>query len=196
MNSTAGGLTVPLILASTSPIRAALLRGARVPFETESPGVDESACTEPDPAGRAAALAEAKALAVARRRPGRLVLGSDQVLSLDGRHVPKCATDADVALRLRELSGRAHRFDTAFALARDGRIVARGATRSEVEFHALEEQEIEAAVSAGEGRGSAGGYELEAGGARFVRGLRGDVFSVLGLPLIEVLSALRALRAL
>jgi septum formation protein len=114
----------PLLLASTSPTRLALLRAAGIEPEAEAPGVDERAVEAGlpgrDPATLAARLAEAKALAVSRRRPERIVVGADQTLSAGKRSFHKPADDAAARAQIAALSGRFHALHSAAAIARKG----------------------------------------------------------------------------
>ena len=115
-----------LALASASPTRRRLLEAAGLPFETVAADVDERAVEAASdfasPEMLAAALARAKALSA--KAPGALVIGADQVLSLDGRVFHKSATREAALATLSRLAGRTHRLTSAFALARDGEIVA------------------------------------------------------------------------
>src|SRR5688572_5039816 len=112
-----------LILASTSPIRAALLRSAGVAFDIAAPAVDEAAVQAAhrgEGAELALALAQAKALSVAA--PGALVLGSDSTLSVDDQLYAKPRDRAEAAAHLRSFSGRTMLLSSAAALARDGQV--------------------------------------------------------------------------
>src|SRR6478735_5844538 len=102
----------PLILASTSRYRRGLLERLGVPFSVESPGVDEATRAGESPQATALRLAEAKARAVAARHPAALVLGSDQVLDLDGVAVSKPDDRADAKRQLLAASGRTLEFHT------------------------------------------------------------------------------------
>src|SRR5690606_22298408 len=108
-----------LVLASGSPYRRELLARLRLPFEVAAPDVDETAEPGERPAALAARLARAKAQAVAASRPRAIVIGSDQVASLDGRTpIGKPGTLARAREQLRAASGRAMQFHTAFAVDR------------------------------------------------------------------------------
>src|SRR5581483_6996540 len=117
----------PLVLASKSNIRRALLAAAGVAVEIAPSDVDERAvegeAPSKSPAGVAALLARAKASAVARSRPGRLVLGADQVLALDAKRFTKPADRAAARAQLRELAGRTHELHSAIAFVQEATLL-------------------------------------------------------------------------
>ncbi len=185
-----------LVLASASPRRADLLRIAGVPYEIAvAPEAAESAVAarldRVDPARYATALAAAKAEAVAADRPGRLVLGADTVVVLDGDILEK-PVDADDAVRmLTRLQGRRHTVITAVALrgAEAGPLDA--AERTEVEFLPLTPAAVAAYVATGEPMDKAGAYGIQGYGAMMVRRVEGCYFNVMGLPLARLGELLR-----
>ncbi|GJD77557.1 Maf family protein [Methylobacterium gregans] len=189
----------PLLLASTSPTRRALLEGAGLPVETEAPEVDERAVEAASaglaPADLARRLAEAKVLAVARRHPDRLVLGADQVLALGATVFHKPA-DADAARdQIARLAGRTHQLHAAYALAHGGAVVAAGVETASLTVRPLDERQIAAYVTcAGEARvrASVGGYQLEGLGIHLFEAVAGEHSTILGLPLLPLLAHLRA----
>lgn len=182
----------PILLASTSPWRRKMLADAGIAADGVDPGVDEARWTDPDPVVTAQWRARAKADAVARAHPDRWVLGADQVVH-DGREVFGKPTDpADHLARLRAMRGRAHDLHTAWALvgpgpAAEGVAVTRMHVRDD-----LSDAELTAYVACGEGAGCAGGYAFEGRGAFLFSRVDGDFFNVLGLPLLDVMTALRA----
>lgn len=192
-------MTAPLILASSSAARKAMLTGAGVAFMPEGPGVDEGAETArllaegAGPADVAMALAGLKALEVSRRRPGAWVLGSDQTLELGGRMFGKANSANEAADRLRALRGRDHRLHSGAALARDGRLDWTEVDHAALRVRAFSEDFLAAYLAAeGEALTSCvGGYRLEGMGAQLFDRVEGDYFTVLGLPLWPVLDALR-----
>jgi septum formation protein len=190
------GFPVPLIvLASTSPWRKAMLEAAGFRVECEPPGVDERAVSEPDPRRLAAVLAEAKARAVARRRPDAWVLGADQVVT-DGAEVwGKPLDPADHLARLQAMRGRSHDLVTGFCLLGPDGVEEIGleTTRLWVRDD-LTDDELRAYVATGEGSGCAGGYAAEGQGAWLFSRIEGDWFNVMGLPLLRVIDALRRHR--
>lgn len=187
-----------VILASRSAARSALLRGAGVFFEAADSGVDEAALKTAilaggaGPAEVASALAREKALAVSRRGPG-LVIGADQTLDFEGRLHDKPLSLAEAADRLRAMRGRAHRLHAAVAAARDGVVIWEALSSAELIMRSFSDAFLEAYL-AGEGEealSSVGAYRLEGPGVQLFSEIRGDYFTILGLPLTGLLELLR-----
>lgn len=186
----------PLVLASASPRRAELLRSAGIAFTTAPVACDEAWRPGESPPAYAARVARTKAeLAL---QPGAVVLAADTTVWLEGQAEPigKPADAAAAAAILARLSGRDHRVTSAFALAD-----ARGPTirwheeavTTTVWFRQLSPAEIEDHVAAGEWHDKAGGYAIQGRAAGLVRRIEGSYTAVVGLPLSEVLVALRGL---
>ena len=183
----------PLLLASASPWRLALLRDAGIPCDALPADVDEAALVAADPVATAALRARAKAEAVARLAPDAWVLGADQVAHLDGEAFGKPVSPDDHRRRLRQLRGRTHRLSTAICLIADGARSERVA-HTDLTFRAdLSDDELDAYVATGEGSGCAGGYRAERLGAQLIARVDGDWSNVIGLPLPEVIGLLRGL---
>lgn len=195
----AGSRAGLLVLASGSATRAGLLRRAGVPFRQDPAVVDESAARArlkaagADAGEAALELARLKARAVSARHPALLVLGADQLLECEGRWLDKADTRERARAQLQHLSGRRHRLETAAALFRDGAELWSHLERPELRMRMLSPELIEAYLdAAGEDVfGSVGAYQIERLGAQLIEELNGDVFAVLGLPLLPVLAALR-----
>jgi septum formation protein len=185
-------MTAPkLILASTSPRRRALLAAAGVEFELAESGVEEERLAGEPAAKFALRMAEEKALAVSRRAGSALVLGADTVVECGGEILGKPRDHADAHRMLRMLSGRFHTVVTAFALARDGCVAESRAVTSRVRFRELGDDEIDAYLRTGESMDKAGAYGIQAEGAGLVVEVEGARDNVMGLPVDEVLAALR-----
>lgn len=191
----------PLVLASGSAARRDMLVAAGLPVEIVKPAIDERAVEKPLaaqglPADRiAVALAEAKALAVSRLHRGRIVLAADQTLICGGRSFHKPENPAATAEQIAALSGRAHELHSAFVLARDGTVLASGCDTARLTMRRLDPQFVARYVEAAGPVifSSVGGYQLEGVGAQLFERIEGDHFTILGLPLLPVLAALRDL---
>ncbi|WP_377843362.1 Maf family protein [Bosea sp. UC22_33] len=205
--STSSGLWLaaePLILASGSATRRDLLLAAGIPVEVVKPDIDERAVERPlvdrgVPADQvAAALACAKALAVSRDRPGRLVLAADQTLTCDSIAFHKPADLAAAERQIATLAGRTHELHSAFVIARDGAPLAEGLEAARLTMRLLKADFIARylAVAGSAALSSVGGYQLEGPGAQLFDRIEGDHFTILGLPLLAVLASLRELDCL
>jgi septum formation protein len=187
----------PLILASQSAARQALLRNAGLAFDAIPADLDEravqAAAKLTAPREIAALLAREKALNVARAQVGCWVIGADQTLALDDRLFNKPADRAAAATQLAALAGRTHRLYSAVAVARDGAVAFETVTVATLAMRALSSEEISAYLdAAGDAvTGSVGAYQLERLGIHLFERIDGDHFTILGLPLLPLLGFFR-----
>jgi septum formation protein len=186
----------PLILASSSPRRLALLRQAGVfPDRIVAPAVDETPLPRELPRAHVLRLAEAKASDVARRpdAAGAFVLAADTVVACGRRILGKADDEAAARRCLGLLSGRRHRVYTAVAVvAPDGRRALRVAL-TVVRFKRLHARDIASYLASGEWRGKAGGYAIQGRAEAFIPAINGSYSNVVGLPLATTLDLLGGL---
>ena len=177
-------LRIPqLILASASPRRAEILRLVGWPFEILAVDIDESRGATEEAANYVERLARAKAEAASSRRPRATIVGADTVVVINGQILGKPVDEDDARRMLRLLSGQWHQVLTGIAV-HDGvssqSKVAHETT--EVKFGSMRDDEISWYVSTGEPLDKAGAYAIQGLGARFIEGIKGDYFNVVGLP--------------
>lgn len=186
-----------LILASQSSSRRAMLDAAGVAYDAIPAHIDERALEASldgtDAASTALALAEAKALAVSRENPAALVLGSDSLVVVEGRRFDKPANRENAAEHLRFFSGKVMELHSAAALARDGVTVWRHADVARLAVRVLSGDFIAAYLDAEwpEVSYCVGVFRIEARGITLFERIDGNHFTVLGMPLLPVLGALR-----
>lgn len=180
----------PLVLASTSPARQALLRALGLPFLAVAPGVDESLPPGTGVEEAVRLLAERKARAVAALRPEALVLAADQLGELDGRPFGKPANREAARLQLRALSGRTHRLLTGVCLVGAGKEET-VVEEAQLTLFTLADAEVEAYLDTGEWQGCAGSYRVEGRGQALFARIEGDRTCVQGLPMQAVVRLLR-----
>ena len=184
-----------IVLASASAARAAMLRGAGVAFRALPAQVDERALEQglgdAGPAAVALALARAKALAVPAG--DALVLGGDSLVVAGGRRFDKPASRAEAAEHLRAFSGQVMELHAAAALARGGAVMWEGAELARLHVRPLSDRFIDSYLDAEwpEIGACVGAFRIEGRGAQIFRRIEGDHFTVLGMPLLPVLQALR-----
>lgn len=187
-----------LVLASSSGIRRQMLENAGVSFEVSLPRVDEDAVRQSllaeaaSPRDIADALAELKARKVSTRMPGALVLGCDQVLSFDGQIMAKPVSRADAEQQLRQLHGARHQLLSAAVIYEDGQPIWRFVGTVRLQMRDFSDSFLTTYLDRNwpDISNSVGGYKLESEGVRLFTRVDGDYFTVLGMPLLEILSYL------
>jgi septum formation protein len=182
---------VKLILASASPRRKTLLGAAGVDFEIIESGIPEIRRQDESARDFALRMAQEKALSVSLRFPGAIVLAADTTVECNGEILGKPEDDDDARRMLRTLSGNTHTVVTAFALARAGAIVESIPVNSRVTFRPLEYAEIDVYIATAEPLDKAGAYGIQGASAGFIAQIEGSRDNVMGLPVREVLAALR-----
>jgi len=188
----------PLILASQSRARQALLTDAGISFEAVTAEIDERAVQQASglsaPGEIASLLAREKALSVSARQPGQFVIGADQTLALGERLFSKPAGRAQAAEQLRALAGQRHELHSAVAVVRDGKILFEAVAIAGMTMRRFGEAEIDVYLGeAGEAvTSSVGAYQLEGLGVHLFERIEGDHFTILGLPLLPLLAFLRS----
>ena len=188
-----------LILASASETRGNLLRNAGIYFVAHPARVDEESIKAAMQAEGASAVYTAQALAdlkagrVSPGAPGAFVIGADQILECDGVLYDKPESLAAAHRHLAALAGRTNHLHTAAAVAKDGAVIWREATRASLTMRALDAPAIAAYLAAAGDSvlQSVGAYQIEGRGIQLFAAMQGDFFSVLGLPLLPLLNFLR-----
>ena len=170
-----------IILASKSPRRQELIRSIAEDFEVIVSEAEEVLPPDITPEEAPVYLSAIKAKAVADAHPDRIVIGADTVVILDGTILGKPRDREDAVRMLRTLSGRVHTVVTGCTIIRGGRMRSFG-ERTLVEFYPLTDREIEDYVATGDPFDKAGSYGIQGKGRLFVRGIEGDFFNVMGLP--------------
>jgi septum formation protein len=181
----------PLVLASASPRRAAILQMLGLAHEVLATHIPEEFDPRETPDGHVERLAREKALTGARSRPDALVLGGDTVVVLDGVVLGKPAGPEDAVAMLLRLSGRRHVVHSGLALAEPGGVVHLAVDRTGVVFRPFDEAEARAYVATGEPLDKAGAYGIQGMGAALVSEIEGDYYTVVGLPVAALLSLLQ-----
>jgi septum formation protein len=191
--------SAPLVLASKSPARRALLEAAGLPFEVVAADIDERAASAPLQAQRAspdviaADLARTKALTISAKMPQRLVVGADQVLALEGEIFTKPADRATAKAQLLKLSGRTHALHSALCIARGENALFETVSTATLTCRRLSPDFVDRYLDAAGDAilGSVGAYQLEGLGIHLFERIDGDHPTILGLPLLPLLAFLR-----
>ncbi len=185
-----------LILASASPRRREILACLGVPFTIRVADADET-CDIADPGARVETIAARKCLATLEllRAEGTLtddtlILAADTLVSVEGAFLGKPRDEADAKAMLDLLQGRAHLVSSGICLWYHGR-TATSHELTEVLFAPMTEADIDTYIATGESFGKAGGYAIQGHAARYIAGIRGDYFNVVGLPVHRLCETLR-----
>lgn len=187
----------PLLLASRSAARRALLEAAGIPLQLQPADLDERAVeagiTSASPAEVAAYLAGRKAAAVARLHPGRLVMGADQTLALGSERFSKPADRAAARAQLSAMRGRTHELNSAVTLLKDDTVLFDHVETVWLTMRAFSDEFLETYLDrvGPAAMASVGAYQIEGPGIQLFERIDGDYFTVLGLPLLQTLDFLR-----
>jgi septum formation protein len=191
-------MSQPVILASGSRIRAQLLRQAGVLHDVQVPRVDEAMLRDSmladgaTPRDLADALAEMKALRISEKRPDALVIGCDQVLDLQGKLLSKPATREQARAQLLDLRGKRHSLLSAIVICEAGKPIWRHIGQVRLQVREFSDEWLDAYLDRNwpDIAEAVGSYKLEKEGVRLFSRIDGDYFTVLGLPLLDLLSYL------
>lgn len=186
-----------LILASASPRRKELLELAEIDFGVIPADVDESLLPGEEPTRHVLRLSEKKALAVADRYPDAWVIGADTLVTLRGEIFGKPRQPSEATAMLRKLSGLRHSVITGFTILRKATgALHREAVTSRVVFREITENELRWYLKTSEPYDKAGGYAAQGKASLFIKEIQGSFTNVVGLPLCEVIGALKKLGAI
>ena len=189
--------TAPLVLASQSLARQGLLSAAGIPFDVYAAAIDERGIEAPlvtsgiNAADIALHLSREKALRVSGGKPGRLVIGADQTLCLEGRLFGKPAGRAAAMAQLGALSGLTHELYSGCCVARENTLLFETVGVARLSCRRLSPAFIDAYVALAGDLGSAGVYRIEGPGIHLFDAIEGDHATILGLPLLPLLRFLR-----
>jgi septum formation protein len=185
----------PLVLASRSSARRAMLEAAGIPVDLAAADIDERAVEARAGAASEAAtvLAREKALVGATQQPDRVVVGADQTLALGPQRLSKPQNRAAAGEQLRTLSGRRHELHSAVAVARAGRVVFSHVETARMTLRPISDRFIDTYldVVGSDAMSSVGAYQVEKLGIHLFERIEGDHFTILGLPLLPLLAFLR-----
>lgn len=195
-----------MILASQSPRRIELLHEADLEFRVIPADVNEEPLPHEDPFFLVERLACMKAATVlaAHAEPSEIVLAADTIVTIDGEVLGKPSDATDARAMLRRLSGRTHTVATGVCIARcdereprrlsDDELPISFVAKTDVTFYKLSDEEIDAYIDSGEPMDKAGAYGIQGtGGRMLVKGIEGDFYNVVGLPIADVIRKLKAL---
>ncbi len=190
-----------LILASGSPFRKQLMEAAGLTFDAEPARIDEREIEAPlilsgaAPDVVAAALAKAKAQDVANRNTQAYVIGSDQVMSMDGRLFHKCTSVEMAREQLWSMRGKTHRLSSAISIVRQGEEVWNHVSIADLTFREFTETFLDSYIANAGSKVllTVGAYSYEGLGQQLFEKVEGDFFTIIGLPMLPLLAALRDL---
>jgi septum formation protein len=193
-----------IVLASGSPFRRKMLEDAGLEIEVEKPQIDERAVEAAvansgvGPEDLALILAEAKALEVSQNRPGALVIGTDQTLSLGDEVLHKPHDMEEARRRLLALSGKTHQLNSAVVLMRDGEVLWRHVGVARLTMRELDPGFVgrHLAHVGQKALSSVGAYQIEGAGIQLFETIEGDHFTIVGMPLLPLLAKLREMQAI
>ncbi|MBE6586280.1 MAG: septum formation protein Maf [Ruminococcaceae bacterium] len=187
---------IQFILASGSPRRREILAALGIPFTVRVAETDES-CDILDPGARVEAISEKKCMAVQKLlesegalKPGTLILASDTLVTLDGVFLGKPEDTKDACRMVSMLSGRGHTVASGIAVWYGGRLVTAHELTT-VYFSSMTAEDIDAYVATGEPMGKAGAYAIQGQAAKYIQGIEGDYFNVVGLPVRRLYTTLK-----
>lgn len=172
------------ILASASPRRKEILEKAGYSFEIIVSDTDENIAEDLSPEKTVEVLAERKALSVWESNKDSVVFGCDTVVAIDGRILGKPTDDKDAFNMLKMLSGRTHTVSTGVCICSEDKTEVFSNT-TKVEFYPLSDETIRSYIASGEGKDKAGSYGIQGYGCVLVKEIKGDYFSVMGLPVSQ-----------
>lgn len=179
-----------IILASASPRRRELLQLAGVSFAVDVADADESLEEGISPDNAVKKLAEIKAEAVFEKHPDSIIIGADTVVAIDGKILGKPKNYDEASEMLNALSGKKHFVFTGVCIMSKEK-TAVFCQKTAVEFYTLSQSEIDEYISSGDCFDKAGGYGIQTNGCILVKGIEGDYFNVVGLPVAETVRALK-----
>ena len=185
-------LSASLILASASPRRQELLRSVGLKFKIIPAHINENGLAGEGPRQHVKRLAREKAMVIAKKYPEAWVLGADTIVVIDGIVLGKPENKTQARKMLQKLSGREHKVFTGFTIAHVAAEIYRTKViQSAVQFKTISPKEMDWYVASDEPYDKAGGYAVQGQGAFFIKSIRGSYTNVIGLPLCEVLEALK-----
>ena len=192
---------IKLILASGSPFRKQLMEAAGLSFTAEPASIDERKIEAPlveggaSPEEVAAALAKAKAEDVAKKNRQAFVIGSDQVMSMDGQLFHKCTSVEMAREQLRSMRGKTHRLSSAISIVQDGAEVWNHVSVADLAFRDFTDAFLDSYIANAGPKVllTVGAYSYEGLGQQLFEKVEGDFFTIIGLPMLPLLAALRDL---